>query len=122
DIDHHEHRSRRTFRMKRSTLTSTQAPRPRGPYSHAAYSGNLVATAGQMGVKPGEEWNPVSDDVAEQTRQALRNVEQILVEAGLTLDSVIKVGVYLTKAEDFGAMNEVYKEFFSEPFPARTTI
>lgn len=108
--------------MPRSGLITEKAPRPRGPYSHAVAKAQIVATAGQMGVRPGEEWTPVSEDVGEQTRQALKNIEHILAEAGASLDDVVKVGVFLTGADDFPAMNAVYKEFFSEPYPARTTV
>jgi 2-iminobutanoate/2-iminopropanoate deaminase len=64
----------------------------------------------------------IGDDVATQTRATLSNVQRLIEQAGAKLSDVISVSVYLTNVDDWAAMNEVYKEFFSSPFPTRTAI
>src|SRR5262245_3026902 len=94
--------------------------RPRNPYSSVVRSGDFVFTAGQVGFD--ESGTPVAGGVAEQTAQALANVEACLAAAGCTLDDVLKVNVFLVDLADFEEFNEVYRSAFSEPFPARTTV
>lgn len=64
----------------------------------------------------------MSDDVAEQARQALSNLAVILADAGASFDDVIRTGIYLTDPKHYGPVNEVYRELLPEPFPARTTV
>jgi 2-iminobutanoate/2-iminopropanoate deaminase len=64
----------------------------------------------------------VGDDVATQTRQTLSNVQRVLEQAGASLADVVSVTVYLARADDWGAMNEVYSKVFRQPFPSRTTV
>jgi reactive intermediate/imine deaminase len=92
-----------------------------GPYSQSVRIDDLVAAAGQAGVDP-STGEVVSDDVGEQTEQTFRNIEACLQASGATLDDVIRVDVYLTSYEDFGAMNAVYSRWFTQPYPARTTV
>jgi 2-iminobutanoate/2-iminopropanoate deaminase len=110
--------------MKRA-IHSHQAPAAIGPYSQAITSGNLaptlIALSGQLGIDPGTG-NLVSGEVREQTVQALKNVEAILKEAGYSLKNVVKTTVFLADMSDFAAMNEIYAGFFTEPFPARSTV
>ncbi len=108
--------------MTRTAHLVNAAPKPRGPYSHAVSAGGLLATAGASGIRPGQEWNPVSDDVAEQARQALSNLAVILEDAGASFHDVIRTGIYLTDPAHYGPVNEVYREMLPEPFPARTTV
>jgi 2-iminobutanoate/2-iminopropanoate deaminase len=96
-------------------------PRPAGPYTHAVRHAGLVVTAGQVGADPVTR-EPVGPDVASQTRQAIANLRSALEESGASLDTVLKVGVYLTRTEDFAAMNEVYSELIPAPYPARSTV
>lgn len=105
--------------MARSTRTTEHAPHPAGPYSQHARAGAIVAAAGQCGIEPD---GTVVEGVAEQTAQALRNVLAVLDAGGATEPDVISVRVFLTDTAQFGAMNEVYEMFFSEPRPARTTV
>lgn len=107
--------------MNRTAITSHDAPEPAGPYSHAIVSGGVIATAGQAGIDP-STGELVSDDVAAQTRQAIKNLEVVLLAAGSSLSDVIRIGVFLTKVEDFAAMNEVYAKALPAPHPARTTV
>jgi reactive intermediate/imine deaminase len=106
--------------MGRTETRTELAPAPAGPYSQAISIGSIVAVAGQLGIDPGT--GHVLDGVAEQTRQALRNLGRILDASGASLDDVLRVGVFLAAAEDFDDMNKAYLEAFSVPYPARTTV
>ena len=92
-----------------------------GPYSHAVDSDGLIFLSGQTPIDPATG-KLVQGGIAEQTRQSFVNLFAVLEASGLTSDHVQKVNVFLTDMENFAAMNEVYKEQFTEPYPARTTI
>ncbi|MER2996033.1 RidA family protein [Pontibacter populi] len=92
-----------------------------GPYSHAVETGNLLYLSGQTPIDAGTG-KLVEGDIAAQTEQCFVNLFAVLKAAGLTPDDVVKVNVFLTDMANFGAMNDVYKTQFSEPYPARTTI
>ena len=105
----------------RKPVTTDKAPRPVGPYSQAIIEGDFIFLAGQG---PG---NPVTGQlemgtIQQQTTRTLENIKAILEAAGSSLDNVVKCNVYLGDIGDFAAMNEVYKQYFSAPQPARTTI
>ncbi len=97
------------------------APVPAGPYSPAIIAGDFVFVSGQGPLKPGSR-EIVEGDVRVQTRQVLENIRTILAAAGCTMDDVVKVAAHLADMKDFQAYNEVYKEYFPEPYPARTTV
>lgn len=97
------------------------APKPLGPYSPGLLVGNLVFVAGQGPLDP-KTGATVGDTIAEQTRQVLTNIRSILEAAGASMDEVVKSTVHLANLEDFAAFNAVYREFFSEPYPVRTTV
>jgi 2-iminobutanoate/2-iminopropanoate deaminase len=103
-----------------SAVRTDKAPAPKGPYSQGRRAGDLLFVAGQVPFDL--EGNLVGPGIAEQTRAALQNVQAIVEAAGATLADVVKVNVYLADLEHFAAMNEVYRTFFAEPFPARTTV
>jgi 2-iminobutanoate/2-iminopropanoate deaminase len=91
------------------------------PYSPAVIStGRLVFVSGQLGRAPGS--NEVPSGIAAQTAQALENVSAALKAAGTSLEYVCKVNVYLVNGADFAAMNEVYRKYFPQNPPARTTV
>jgi 2-iminobutanoate/2-iminopropanoate deaminase len=92
-----------------------------GPYSHAVESGDLVYLSGQTPIDS-ETGKLVVGDISAQTEQCFKNLLKVLASAGLTPDNVVKVNVFLTDMEDFQAMNAIYAEQFSAPYPARTTI
>ena len=102
-------------------ISTENAPGAIGPYSQAVKTGNMVFCSGQIpiDVATGEF---VSQDVAEQTRQVLTNLNAVLKAAGTDLNGVVKTTVFLADMNDFTAMNEVYAEFFSENKPARATV
>ncbi len=106
--------------MPRSTVTAPGASAV-GPYSHAAEQHGFVYLSGQTPVVPGTA-TLVAGGIAEQTRQCFANLAAVLSAAGLGFDDVVKCNVFLTDMADFAAMNAVYAEVFTEPYPARTTI
>jgi len=93
---------------------------PKPPYSPVVVSGDTVYTAGQIANDP--EGNLVAGGIAEQARRTLENVRACVEAAGCTLDDVVKVNAYLADLGDFPAYNEVYVEFFTQPYPARTSV
>ncbi|PSP86030.1 reactive intermediate/imine deaminase [Halobacteriales archaeon QS_6_64_34] len=97
------------------------APAAVGAYSQATTTDDLVFTAGQIPLTPeGDMLDSAS--VADQTEQALQNVEAVLKEAGAGMDDVLKVTVYLDDIDDFDAMNDTYAEFFASDPPARSAV
>jgi putative endoribonuclease L-PSP len=102
-------------------INTSKAPKAIGPYSQAIEANRLVITSGQLPIDPATgEFAP--GGIKEQTRQSLTNAKAILEEAGISLANVMKTTVFLSDMNDFAAMNEVYAEFFNEPFPARSAI
>lgn len=97
------------------------APVPAGPYTPAIIAGDFVFVSGQGPLKPGSR-EIVEGDVRVQTRQVLENIRSILAAAGCTMADVVKVNAHLADMKEFAAYNETYREYFPEPFPARTTV
>jgi 2-iminobutanoate/2-iminopropanoate deaminase len=102
-------------------VDTKNAPIPPGPFSHATVIGPWVHTSGMGGLDP-KTGEVVSDDVIEQTEQAIRNVEAILKASGCTLTDVVKVILYLTDMADYACVNAVYEEAFAPHKPARTCV
>lgn len=103
-------------------IQTEQAPAAIGPYSQAIDSGaGLVFVSGQLPIDPATGAFP-EGGIREQTRQSLSNARAILETAGLGLQQVVKITVFLADMADFAAMNEVYAQFFSAPFPARSAV
>jgi len=108
-------------KSNRKPIYSPKLPRPVAPYSPAISANGFVFVSGQLGVDP-KSGKLVGTTVEEQTRQALENIKTILEEAGLTLRDAVKVTVFLANISDFERMNQVYKTYFPEEPPARTTV
>lgn len=102
-------------------ISTQNAPAAIGPYSQAIEVNGFVYASGQLPIDPATGAFP-EGGVKEQTRQSILNVKAILEEAGLALSNVVKTIVYLADMGDFAAMNEVYSQFFAQPFPARSAI
>lgn len=102
-------------------ITAAGAPAAIGPYSQATEVNGFVYASGQLPIDPAIGSFP-EGGVQAQTRQSLKNVKAILEEAGLSLSNVVKTTVYLADMGDFAAMNEIYAEFFSQPYPARSAV
>jgi 2-iminobutanoate/2-iminopropanoate deaminase len=101
-------------------IKTEKAPAAIGPYSQAIEANGFVYASGQLPINP--QTGQFPEGIKAQTRQSLENARAILAEAGLTMANVVKTTVLLANIEDFAAMNEVYAEFFSEPFPARSAF
>jgi 2-iminobutanoate/2-iminopropanoate deaminase len=102
-------------------VESSEAPPAIGPYSQAIRAGHTVYLAGQLGIHPGSG-DLVAGGIREETRQAMENLGAVLGAAGLGFEHVVLSQVYLQDVEEFGAMNEVYGEYFREAPPARATV
>ncbi len=101
-------------------ISTEKAPGAIGPYSQAVEVEQFVYTSGQLPLDPTTKEMPSS--IKEQTKIALMNVKGILNSVGLDMNNVIKTTVFLADIKDFSAMNEVYSEFFTVPFPARSAF
>ncbi len=101
-------------------INTQKAPAAIGPYSQAIKVGNMVYTSGQIPLTP--EGELIKGDIHEQTRQILVNLQNVLEEAGSSLQHIVKTTIYLTDMDDFLAVNTVYGEFFAGSFPARSTV
>ena len=100
----------------REIISTTGAPGAIGPYSQGVKANGILFVSGQLPLDPATGAFPGSD-ITSQTRQSLTNVKHIVEAAGMTLADVVRVGVFLKDMNDFAAMNEVYAEFFTEPYP-----
>ena len=102
-------------------IYTPNAPAAIGPYSQAMQAGNMLFVSGQIPIDPatGEF---AGSDIATQTNQSLTNIKNILAAAGYTMNDVVKTTVLLADIADFAAMNAVYAEFFSAPYPARAAF
>jgi 2-iminobutanoate/2-iminopropanoate deaminase len=107
--------------MSRQAVSSADAPRAIGPYSAALRAGQLLFISGQIPIDPATA-ALIDGDIGEQTRRVLANIAALLEAAGLTPNQVVRTTVFLADMNDFAAMNEVYRSFFAEPFPARSTV
>jgi 2-iminobutanoate/2-iminopropanoate deaminase len=105
----------------REVIRTSEGPQPRGPYSQAIVADGFVFVAGQVPVNPSTNELELGD-AGSETRRTLQNIKAILEAAGSSLRDVVRVGVFLADLKDFDAMNAVYREFFPEDPPARTTV
>lgn len=101
-------------------ISSPNAPKAVGPYSQAVRAGDLLFVAGQIALDPGGTM--VEGDTSVQTRRVLENIKGILETAGLSLASVVRTTVFLSDMNDLAVMNQIYGEYFSDPYPARATV
>lgn len=107
-------------RGKKREIQTTEAPLPAGPYSQGLRVGNRIYVSGQRPENAATRTTP--QGIQSQARQVLENVRHVLEKAGASMDQVVKVCVYLADLADFAAFNEIYAEFFTVPYPVRTTI
>lgn len=103
------------------TIRTTAAPAAIGPYSQATEVGGLIFCSGQLPIDPATSLFP-DGGIKEQTRQSLLNIKNILCSEGLGMENVVKTTVFLASIDDFASMNEVYSEFFTSPYPARSAV
>lgn len=101
-------------------VSTQQAPAAIGPYAQATATGDFLFTSGQIPLRP--DGSLVEGDIVAQTKQVLANLEAVLSAAGLQRNSVVKTTIFLTDLGTFGAVNDVYGEFFGDHKPARSTV
>lgn len=107
--------------MKKEVIYTNLAPNAIGPYSQAIKVGDMLFISGQIPVVP-ETSEIVSGGVTEQTHQVLRNLNSVLKAAGYAFNDVVKTTIFIKDMNDFGTINEVYGQYFSEHKPARATV
>ena len=107
--------------MSKTAIHTDFAPAAIGPYSQAIQAGNTIYVSGQLPIDPATGVF-AGEDIAAQTRQSLTNIKAILTEAGADMSNVVKTTVLLANMADFAAMNAVYAEFFTAPYPARAAF
>ena len=106
--------------MSKVAVKTSDAPAAVGPYSQGIRAGDLIFVSGQLPATPSGDL--ITDDISAATRQSLENVSAVLKAAGASMSDVVKVTVFLADMGDFAAMNEVYKEYFTKPYPARAAV
>ena len=101
-------------------VSKTNAPAALGPYSQAQVVGSMVYTSGQLGIDPAT--GALLEGVEAQAHQAFKNLAAVLKAAGSDMSKVVKTTVFIKNMDDFGAVNAVYAQYFTEPFPARSCV
>ncbi len=107
--------------MHHTPITTTDAPAAIGPYSQAVKAGSTVYFSGQIPLDPATG-NMVDGDVEVQARRVFDNLAAVCAAAGGALSDIVRVGIYVTDLGGFATVNAVMAEYFSEPYPARSTI
>ena len=101
-------------------ISTEKAPAAIGPYSQAITVGNMLFTSGQIPINPAT--GDIPEGVEAQAEQALTNVKNLIEVAGGSIENVVKTTVFIKEMNDFGKINEIYKKYFKEPFPARSCV
>ncbi len=104
----------------KKVISTKDAPQAIGPYSQAIETNGFLFISGQLGVTA--EGKFAGEDVRTQAEQSMLNLKAILAQAGLGFENAVKTTIFLAEIDDFAAVNEIYAKFFSEPYPARSTI
>jgi 2-iminobutanoate/2-iminopropanoate deaminase len=107
--------------MARNVIKTNNAPEAIGPYSQGIRIGQFIYTSGQIPIDPKTN-TIVGGGIKNQTKQVLENLKAVLAASGSSLQDAVKTTVFLSNMLDFTAMNEVYATYFSEPYPARSTV
>jgi len=107
--------------MKKEIIPAPHAPAAKGPYSPIVTYGDLIFLSGQIPLDAGMG-NICRDGIEDQARLVLGNIAATLADAGSSLEKALKVTIYLQDMDDFARVNEVYKTFFANDFPARTCV
>lgn len=113
--------SKELNQMSKEIISTKNAPQAIGPYSQAVKTGNLMFISGQIPLNP-ETGDLVSGSIEDEANQVLNNIKSICEAAGNSLEDIVKITIFLTDLDNFATVNEVMKEHFSEPYPARATI
>ena len=108
--------------MNKTIIKPAKAAPALGPYNHGVRVGDLLFCAGQIPLDPAHPGGPLPDGIKAQTERVLENIRIILDDQKLTFASVVKTTVFMMNLGDFTAMNEVYAKYFTDNFPARSTV
>ncbi|NLR65157.1 RidA family protein [Chitinophaga varians] len=107
--------------MEKQIINTNQAPAPIGPYNQAVKAGNILYVSGQIPLDPATG-ELVKSGITDEAHMAMKNLQAVLKEAGLTFDAVVKTTIFLTDMNDFPKVNEVYGSYFTGNYPARETV
>ena len=107
--------------LTKTIIKPAKSPTTVGPYNHAVRVGDLLFCSGQIPLDP-KDGNLIAGDIKVQTERVLQNVKAILDDQGLTFANVVKSTVFMVNLADFAGMNEIYAKYFTDNFPARSTI
>tara|TARA_Y100000996_G_scaffold283904_1_gene224079 strand:+ start:1472 stop:1942 length:471 start_codon:yes stop_codon:yes gene_type:complete len=108
-------------KMTKEIISTENAPQAIGPYSQAVKTGNLIFISGQIPLNP-STGDLVSGSIEDEANQVLNNLKSICEAAGYSLEDVVKITIFLTDLSNFASVNEVMKQHFQEPYPARATV
>ena len=106
--------------MNKKIISTNKAPAAIGPYSQAVEAGGFMFASGQIPIDPAT--GNIPEGIEAQARQALTNVKNLIEAAGLTLDAVVKTSVFIRNMDDFAKVNEIYAQFFTDRYPARSCV
>ena len=107
--------------MKKQAISTTKAAAPKAPYSQGIVYGDMLFVSGSGPIDPKTQ-EFISGTLEEEARATLNNVKAIIEDAGFSMENTLKVTVFLADFDDFSRFNEVYKEYFPQPFPARSAL
>ena len=107
--------------MKKEIINTSKAPAAIGPYSQGVKVGNFVFTSGQVGFLP-ETGKMVEGGVQAQTKRCLENIKAVLKAADTSMENVVKATIFIKEISDFGKVNEIYAEYFTDKKPARACV
>jgi len=105
----------------KTIIETKNSPAPIGPYNQAVLANGTLYMSGQIAMHP-ESGELIMDSIESETEQVMKNMEGVLLKAGMTLDDVVKCSIFITEMDNFSRVNEVYGKFFTSDFPARETV
>ena len=105
----------------KTIIETKNSPAPIGPYNQAVLANGTLYMSGQIAMHP-ESGELIMDSIETETEQVMKNMEGVLLKAGMTLDDVVKCSIFITDMDNFSRVNEVYGKFFTSDFPARETV
>ena len=106
--------------MEKVIINTTEAPAAVGPYVQAVKTGGMIYCSGQLGLDP--KTGNLSENIEAQTKQSMENLGKVLKEAGSDYSKIIKTTIFLADMNDFSVVNEIYKSYFGESYPARSCV
>jgi len=102
-------------------IYSNNAPKPIGPYSQCIKYGNMIFISGQISINPKTN-EIITNNISEETKMVMENISNILKESNCTFKNIVKCSIFLSDMDLFQKVNEIYSQYFSNPFPARETV